>query len=154
MEQNYFEEFEEREAEKGMTVIACLPGKTAQVIEIDGSLEGMQKFVGGYIEQICPFKDPVAIVCNEEGKINRMELNRAVYGETGEMIDIIAGPMFICGLGEEDFTSIQGEMLEKYMEKFKHPEVFVKIGNDILAMKIPENQNQHEKQTHMNHIRR
>ena len=154
MEQNYFEEFEEREAQKGMTVIACLPGKTAQVIEIDGSLEGMQKFVGGYIEQICPFKDPVAIVCNEEGKINRMELNRAVYGETGEMIDIIAGPMFICGLGEEDFTSIQGEMLEKYMEKFKHPEVFVKIGNDILAMKVPENQNQHEKQTHMNHIRR
>ena len=154
MEQNYFEEFEEREAEKGMTVIACLPGKTAQVIEIDGSLEGMQKFVGGYIEQICPFKDPVAIVCNEEGKINRMELNRAVYGETGEMIDIIAGPMFICGLGEEDFTSIQGEMLEKYMEKFKHPEVFVKIGNDILAMKVPENQNQHEKQTHKNHIHR
>ena len=154
MEENYFEEFEEREAQKGMTVIACLPGKTAQVIEIDGSLEGMQKFVGGYIEQICPFKDPVAIVCNEEGKINRMELNRAVYGETGEMIDIIAGPMFICGLGEEDFTSIQGEMLEKYMEKFKHPEVFVKIGNDILAMKIPENQNQHEKQTHKNHIHR
>ena len=154
MEQNYFEEFEEREAEKGMTVIACLPGKTAQVIEIDGSLEGMQKFVGGYIEQICPFKDPVAIVCNEEGKINRMELNRAVYGETGEMIDIIAGPMFICGLGEEDFTSIQGEMLEKYLEKFKHPETFIKIGNDILAMKIPENQNQQEKQTHKNHIHR
>ena len=42
MEQNYFEEFEERESQKGMTVIACLPGKTAQVIEIDGSLEGMQ----------------------------------------------------------------------------------------------------------------
>ena len=154
MEQNYFEEYEEREAEKGMTVIACLPGKTAQVIEIDGSLEGMQQFVGGYIEEICPFSDPVAIVCNEEGKINRMELNRALYTEDGTMFDIVAGPMFICGLGEEDFTSIQGELLDKYMEKFKHPEVFVKIGNDILAMKVPENQNQHEKQTHMNHIRR
>ena len=154
MEQNYFEEFEERESQKGMTVIACLPGKTAQVIEIDGSLEGMQAFVGGFIEPVYPFSDPVAIVCNEEGKINRMELNRAVYDETGEMIDIIAGPMFICSLGEEDFASIQGEMLEKYMEKFKHPEVFVKIGNDILAMKVQENQNQHEKQTHMNHIRR
>ena len=153
MEQNYFEEFEERESQKGMTVIACLPGKTAQVIEIDGSLEGMQKFVGGYIEQICPFSDPVAIVCNEEGKINRMELNRAVYDETGEMIDIIAGPMFICSLGEEDFVSIQGEMLEKYMEKFKHPEVFVKIGNDILAMKIPEPQKK-EEQTQKNHIHR
>ena len=154
MEQNYFEEFEERESQKGMTVIACLPGKIAQVVEIDGSLKGMQQFVGGYIEEICPFSDPVAIVCNEEGKINRMELNRALYTEDGTMFDIVAGPMFICGLGEEDFTSIQGEMLEKYMEKFKHPEVFVKIGNDILAMKVPENQNQHEKQTHMNHIRR
>ena len=39
MEQNYFEEFEEREAQKGMTVIACYPGKTAQVVEIDGSLK-------------------------------------------------------------------------------------------------------------------
>ena len=62
------------------------------------------------------------------------------------MFDIVAGPMFICGLGEEDFTSIQGEMLEKYMEKFKHPEVFVKIGHDILAMKVPDKQQQQEKQ--------
>ena len=154
MEQNYFEEYEEREAEKGMTVIACLPGKSAQVVEIDGSLKGMQQFVGGYIEEICPFSDPVAIVCNEEGKINRMELNRALYTEDGTMFDIVAGPMFICGLGEEDFTSIQGEMLEKYMEKFKHPETFIKIGNDILAMKIPENQKQQEKQTNKNHIHR
>ena len=153
MEQNYFEEFEERESQKGMTVIACLPGKTAQVIEIDGSLEGMQAFVGGFIEPVYPFSDPVAIVCNEEGKINRMELNRALYTEDGTMFDIVAGPMFICGLGEEDFTSIQGEMLEKYMEKFKHPEVFVKIGNDILAMKIPEKQQQ-ESQTQKNHMHR
>lgn len=153
MEENYFEEFEEREAQKGMTVIACLPGKTAQVIEIDGSLEGMQKFVGGFIEPVYPFSDPVAIVCNEEGKINRMELNRALYTEDGTMFDIVAGPMFICGLGEEDFTSIQGEMLEKYMEKFKHPEVFVKIGHDILAMKVPEKQ-QSESQTQKNHMHR
>ena len=68
------------------------------------------------------------------------------------MFDIVAGPMFICGLGEEDFTSIQGEMLEKYLEKFKHPETFIKIGNDILAMKIPERQQQQEKQTNKNHI--
>ena len=153
MEQNYFEEYEEREAQKGMTVIACYPGKTAQVVEIDGSLKGMQNFVGGYIEPIYISSDPVAIVCNEEGKINRMELNRALYTEDGTMFDIVAGPMFICGLGEEDFTSLQGELLEKYMDKFKHPEVFVKIGNDILAMKIPEKQQQ-EQQTHKNHIRR
>lgn len=154
MDENYFEEFEEREAQKGMTVIACHPGKTAQVIEIDGSLESMQQFVGGWIEAVYPFDDPVAIVCNEEGKINGLPLNRALYTEDGEMFDIISGSMLICGLGEENFASLQGELLEKYMEKYKHPEVFVKIGHDILAMKIPENQNQHEKQTHKNHIHR
>lgn len=154
MEDNYFEEFEEMEAEKGMTVVACYPGKTAQVVEIKDGLKGMQEFVGGYIEALYPFDDPVAIVCNEEGKINRMELNRAVYGETGEMIDIIAGPMFICSLGEEDFASIRGEMLEKYLEKFKRPETFIKIGNDILAIKLPEERQQQEKQTHKNNIHR
>ena len=147
MEDNYFEEFEELEAESGMTVVACYPGKTAQVIEIKDGLKGMQEFVGGYIEAIYPFDDPVAIICNEEGKLNHMELNRALYTEDGEMFDIVAGPMFVCGLGEEDFASLQGELLEKYLEKFKHPETFIKIGNDILAMKIPERQQQQEKQT-------
>ena len=154
MENNYFEEFEEMEAEKGMTVIACYPGKTAQVVEIKDGLKGMQAFVDGYITAVYPFIDPVAIVCNDEGKFNGMELNRALYTEDGTMYDIVAGPMFVCGLGEEDFASLQGELLEKYLEKFKHPETFIKIGNDILAMKIPENQKQQEKQTNKNHIHR
>ena len=147
MENNYFEEFDEMEAEKGMTVVACYPGKTAQVIDIKDGLKGMQEFVGGYIEAIYPFDDPVAIVCNEEGKLNRMELNRALYTEDGEMFDIVTGPMFVCGLGEEDFASLQGELLEKYLEKFKHPETFIKIGGDILAIKLPEEQKQTERQT-------
>ena len=147
MENNYFEEFEAIEAENGMTVVACYPGKTAQVIEIKDGLKGMQEFVGGYIEAIYPFDDPVAIICNEEGKLNRLPLNRALYTEDGEMFDIVAGPMFVCGLGEEEFASLQGKLLEKYLEKYKQPETFIKIGSDILAMKIPERQQQQEKQT-------
>ena len=147
MENNYFEEFEEMEAEKGMTVVACYPGKTAQVIEIDGSLESMQQFVGGYIEAVYPFDDPVAIICNEEGKLNGLPLNRVLYNEDGEMFDIAHGNIIICGLGEEDFASLQGELLEKYLEKFKQPETFVKIGGDILAIKLPEERQQSEGQT-------
>ena len=147
MENNYFEEFEEMEAEKGMTVVACYPGKTAQVIEIDGSLESMQQFVGGYIEAVYPFDDPVAVICNEEGKLNGLPLNRALYTEDGEMVDITAGNIIICGLGEEDFASLQGELLEKYLEKFKQPESFIKISGDILAIKLPEERQQSEGQT-------
>ena len=147
MDENYFEEFEEREAESGMTVVACYPGKTARVMQITGGLKGMQQFVGGYIEAVYPFSDPVAIVCNDEGKFNGMELNRALYTEDGTMYDIIAGPMFVCGLGEKDFASLQGELLGKYLEKYKQPETFIKIGGDILAIKLPEEQKQTEGQT-------
>ena len=154
MEENYFEEFEEREAESGMTVVACYPGKAAQVMKITGGLEGMQQFVGGCIEAVYPFSDPVAIVCNEEGKMNGMELNRALYTEDGTMYDIVAGPMFVCGLGEENFASLQGDLLEKYLEKYKQPESFIKIGSDILAIKLPEERQQQEKQTHKNNIHR
>jgi hypothetical protein len=154
MENNYFEEFEEMDNDDGMTVVACYPGKAAQVMQITGGLEGMQQFVGGCIEAVYPFSDPVAIVCNEEGKMNGMELNRALYTEDGTMYDIVAGPMFVCGLGEEDFASLQGELLEKYLEKYKQPETFIKIGNDILAIKLPEERQQQEKQTHKNNIHR
>ena len=130
-----------------MTVLALEPEKKPYVKDISSGLASLQKEVGGYIQAVYPFDDPVAIICNEEGKLNHMELNRALYTEDGEMFDIVAGPMFVCGLGEEDFASLQGELLEKYLEKFKHPETFIKIGNDILAMKIPERQQQQEKQT-------
>ena len=136
-----------------MTVVACYPGKPAEIISIPNTLQAKQGVVGGYIEAVYPFSDPVAIICNEEGKINGLDLNRALYNEEGEMFDIVAGPMLVCGLGEEDFTSLQGELLKKYYEMYKHPEAFVRIGQDILAIKLPE-QKSTEEQTKKNHIHR
>ena len=34
--------------------------------EIDSGLESLQHEVGGCIEAIYPYEDPVALVCNEE----------------------------------------------------------------------------------------
>ena len=125
MDENYFEEYEEKEAESGMTVVACYPGKTAQVIKITGGLEGMQQFVGGFIEAVYPFSDPVAIVCNEEGKMNGMELNRALYTEDGTMFDIVAGPMFVCGLGRRFYFSTGG-LVRKVSGKVQTARIFYK----------------------------
>ena len=136
MEENYFEEFEEIEAEKGMTVVACYPGKTAQVIEIEGGLEGMQKFVGGFIEAVYPFDDPVAIVCNEEGKLMGLEYNRALRNETGAIYDILCGPFFVCGLGEEDLTSLSEQLMETYYKLFERPELFVMVGGNLVVMRV------------------
>ncbi|MEE1327552.1 MAG: DUF3846 domain-containing protein, partial [Oscillospiraceae bacterium] len=51
-----------------MKVLAVLPGKKPVKMELDGALKAMQTFVGGSIQAVYPFDDPVAIVCNEEGK--------------------------------------------------------------------------------------
>ena len=53
-----------------MKVLFIQPLKTPKTVEIDGSLESMQKLVGGYIESIYPFEDgEICLVCNEEGKL-------------------------------------------------------------------------------------
>ena len=40
-----------------MKVLFIQPLKTPKTVEIDGTLESMQKLVGGYIEAIYPFED-------------------------------------------------------------------------------------------------
>lgn len=95
-----------------MTVIMCKAGERAYITEIGDELEDMQKAVGGYIQAMYPYEDEVALICNEEGKIEGLPLNRIIP----EMRDIIAGDFFICGLGEEDFTSIPEEYEDKYLD--------------------------------------
>lgn len=117
-------------------VVLCEPMKKARITTIRNTLETLQQIVGGYIEAVYPFDDPVAIICNEEGKINGMELNRALRDENGKVYDILAGPFLIVGLGEESFASLAPEHLEKYRKLFDHPEVFLSANGEILAIRI------------------
>lgn len=64
-----------------ITVLLVEPGKFPRTVHIDNDLHTMQRIVNGYIEQYMPFDDDVAIICNEEGKMNGAELNRAIYSE-------------------------------------------------------------------------
>lgn len=119
-----------------MTVLAVMPGKKPVKMELEGSLESMQAFVGGAIQAIYPFDDPVAIVCNEEGKLMGLEYNRALRNETGVIYDILCGPFFVCGLGEEDFTSLPESLMETYRKLFERPELFVMVGGDLAVMRV------------------
>ena len=92
-----------------LEVLLVEPGQYAKMTTIEAGLSSMQNIVGGNIQAAYFFEEPVAIVCNEEGKINGSELNRAVKDENGKMLDIIAGTFFVCGLGDENFVSLQPE---------------------------------------------
>lgn len=120
-----------------MKVLMVEPGKTPYEAEIDSGLKSLQAAVGGDIQAVYPYADPVALVCDEEGKIKRLPLNRALRDENGEIYDIIAGKFLIVGLGEENFDSLPDDLMEKYKEEFKSPETFVRIAGKILAIKQP-----------------
>lgn len=62
-------------------------------------------------------------VCNEEGKLEQLPFNRGLRDESGNLYDYIAGNFMIVGLGEEDFTSLPPEYIEKYSQLFAKPEI-------------------------------
>lgn len=121
--------------ETALTVVLLEPGKLARVTQIKNSLRDMQRVVGGLIEPCYCFEEEVCLVCHEEGKLIGLPLNRSIYHpETGEMMDIIAGPCFICACGGEDFQSLSPEQQTRYLERFRRPEKFLRKGQEILAI--------------------
>lgn len=123
----------EKAIESKITVVMCEPDKLAYVTQIDNKLEGLQKAVGGLVETYYPFPEEVCIVCNDEGKINGMQLNRSIVRE-GKIIEIMAGPFFICDCSTMHFKSLSKEQQDKYMQMFKYPELFFRAGNEIQAI--------------------
>ena len=122
------------ELHEKIRVLVVEPKKEPRIEEISSGLESLQQAVGGYIEAVYPFEDPVAIICNEEGKLNGMDYNRAIRDENGEVQEIIAGPFLIVGLGEEDFTSLSEDMVQKYKRLFAQPEVFLQTQSSLLIL--------------------
>lgn len=118
-----------------ISVLLIEPGKYPKQVEIEDTLEAMQETVSGYIEEYMPFDDEVAIVCNEEGKMNGAELNRAIYSDDKEILDIIAGKFFIAyaPIESENFLSMPKDLMKKYEDKFRYPEHFYQTDKGIEA---------------------
>lgn len=126
---------EEETKELTIRVVLVEPGKYAREAEIGTSLSELQEVCGGWIQTYYPFEEMVCIVCNDEGKLIGMPLNRGIKdSETGELLEIIAGPFFICDCSTENFGSLTQEQVERYKEQFKKPERFYQIDEQIIAV--------------------
>lgn len=119
-----------------LDVLLVEPMKPPKEVQIADTLEALQSAVGGLIEPFNFTDDPVIIVCNEEGKLNGLPLNRAIYDEQGEMVEIMAGSFLIMGDGEENFESLSADMKEKYAKEFESPEKFYRLAGKIIAQKL------------------
>lgn len=107
-----------------MKVLRIQPKKYPEVIEIDGSLESLQKEVAGPIQAVYPWDDPVALICNEEGKLIGVSFNRTLMDADGAPTDVIAGTFLIVGLTKDDFGDLSQEYIDKYEKLFHQPEKF------------------------------
>ena len=94
-------------------VLYIKPNKLPEVVEIENSLKAFQRMVDGHIECAYLMDDAdVVLICNEEGKINGMELNRDIGH------DIIAGPFLVVNDEGDDFGSLTEEQIKKYTDRF------------------------------------
>ena len=104
-----------------ITVLVVEPQKEPYIKKITNDLASLQKEVDGYIQAVYPFDEPAAIICNDEGKLNGAELNRALRDDEGHIYDIVAGTFLIAGLSKDNFASLSKEHIEKFRNQFETP---------------------------------
>ncbi len=119
-----------------MQVLIIEPGQKPEVREIDGTLESMQEIVGGLIQAIYPYEQPVALVANDEGKVLGLPPNRGLRDEDGELYDIICGSFFIVGAPADcgSFQSLTDEQIRYFMNLFATPEMFLMMNGRLLVL--------------------
>lgn len=112
---------------------------------IPNTLEAKQHEVDGYVE---PFglKNGATIYCNEEGKLGRWILNRAIRaydledGADSQIVEMMAGTFFISGFDPEsgEDTSLTEEQFNHWAKRFHSPEILVQNANNgLLAVPVP-----------------
>lgn len=122
--------------ENTIRVVLVEPGKQARIADIEASLEGYYRAIGAdTIQAVYPFEEEVCIICDDEGKLNGRQLNRALRDEeTKEVYDIVAGPFFVCSCKEPRYTSLSTEQQRRYLNLYKWPETFFNINGKIVAV--------------------
>ena len=115
-------------------MLEVAPLEAPRLIEVYHTLDNLQELVGGTVQAVYPWDDLVAILCDDDGKAKGYPANRILVDEDGNPYDIIVGPFYICGLTSTDFGSISDELAEKYTERFRYPEMFMRTENGHVVM--------------------
>lgn len=76
---------------------------TVREIDIENTVEGLQKFVGGHFETITLTPGQVTMLVNEEGRLLGMDYNFAASHLARQYI---VGPAVIVGVDGEEFCDI------------------------------------------------
>ena len=110
--ESIIKDLEEYKVNNKLLIVKVEHDKLPQEKYIINDLNAMQLEVDGLIEMV-DIDDHVCIVCNEEGKMLNLDLNRVVGN------DIIAGNFFVVGFNDDgDTASLTEEQVKNYKEKY------------------------------------
>ena len=143
-------EKEMSKSKKELDALLVKPNEYPQKVTIGAELKDLQEAVGGTITAVYPFADPVAIVCNDEGKLLGLPMNRALRDEHGQTYDVLTGSFLVVGLGKEDFASLSPELAQKYEEEFHQPEAFLPLGRRLMVIPVPDESVQNDAEKAVN----
>ena len=120
-----------------MRVVMVEVGRKACEMELEDSLASMQRSVGGLIQAVYePGGRDAALICNEEGKLLNLPLNRALRDDEGTVYDIISGTFFLCAAPPDSdrFAGLTDQQIKTYMERFDMPEMFLNVGGNLFVL--------------------
>lgn len=81
--------------------------------DIKDDLKSMQELVHGYIEAVT-LPDNLVLVCNEEGRLLQLELNRHIlFGAYP-----VAGPFFVCRRRGNRWVSLTRDDIDKLQYRY------------------------------------
>lgn len=119
-------------------ILVVEPNKEPYKKRISHILKDMEKVVGGLIE-VVELEYDVDLICNEEGKIYNLPMNRVIKN------DIIAGTFFIAGHHKGEAISLSRKQIKKYKKIFrlKNDEgvigfckQYIKNSNELLSLNL------------------
>ena len=96
---------------KEETIVAVVKnvGEEGKITGIKNDLESFQDIVEGYIE-VYPLRDDILIICNEEGKLQNLELNLSIHCRNNYVEHIVGNVVVVSNQGE-DFGSLNEEQI-------------------------------------------
>ena len=105
--------------------------------EIQNTLEAKQEYVGGLI-QVVSINGVADLICNEEGKILHLPVNRAFVDDNGEVLDVIVGDILVVRHDEGDFVDVHENDLEIIVKHLRPCQIIGERGGYTVVRIMPE----------------
>lgn len=118
-----------------MKVLLVEPMKHPQEIDIQPELKEYYRILDcDCITATYPWVEPIALVTDDNGLFTDKLFSRYIP----ELQQAIRGSFFLCGIGEEDFTDLPPDLMEKFKKRFWYPEAFIRTAKGMMAFRLAD----------------